>query len=81
MKPPKIGSLVVLHRHPSHRSPAGNEMSKGYDTIPNECGYHKAMWVMPGLGIVVDRREKYNRIFIHERYVWFEDYQLDLVRQ
>jgi hypothetical protein len=56
-------------------------MSKGYDTIPDECGYHKAMWVMPGLGIVVDRREKYNRILIHERYVWFEDYQLDLVRQ
>ena len=81
MKLPRIGSLVILHRHPSYRSTAGEEMSKGYDTLPNSYGYHKAVWVMLGVGIVVDRQDNYSRVLIHERYVWFEDHQFNVVRQ
>jgi len=77
----KVGSLVIIHRHPSHRSSGGEEMSKGYDTPPNAYGYHRAIWVMPGMGIVMERRENFNRVLIHERYVWFEDHQLDVVKK
>jgi hypothetical protein len=80
-RPPRLGSLVVVHRHPSNRSSAGDELSKGYDSPPNEHGFHRALWVMPGVGIVVERKENYSRVLIHERYVWFEDHQLDLLRR
>lgn len=56
-------------------------MSKGYDTLPNSYGYHKAVWVMLGVGIVVDRQDNYSRVLVHERYVWFEDHQFDVVRR
>ena len=56
-------------------------MAKGYDTLPNEYGYHRALWVMPGTGIVVEKDGFYSRVLIHERYVWFEDHQFDVVRR
>ena len=81
MKIPRIGSLVSLYPHPSHRSSTGEPMAKGYDSLPNEYGFHRALWVMPGTGIVVEKDGFYSRVLIHERYVWFEDHQFDVVRQ
>jgi hypothetical protein len=36
---------------------------------------------MPGTGIVVEKDGFYSRVLIHERYVWFEDHQFNVVRQ
>lgn len=83
MKVPRIGSLVSLHRHPSQRSSEGEPMAKGFggDVPPTQYGYHGVVWVMPGTGIVVEKEGIHSRVLIHERYVWFEDHQLDVVRR
>jgi len=79
MNVPEIGSLVYLYPHPSYVSPEGVRWAKGYDSPPNDYGYHRAVWVPPGLGVVVDKRSFFTRVLAHGKYAWFEAHQMDVV--
>ena len=63
----KSGDLVVIKA----RQKIG---AKGFTTFPGVYDYHEAVWVESGIGIIVESRDVFHKVFIHGRNVWFEHF-------
>lgn len=58
----------------------GDELVRGYKTFPGEYGFHGALWVEPGYGLVLEIRDNFLFVFIHSFQVWFESHQVSVLR-
>lgn len=71
MKTPEVGDMVCVVRRKLDAPGV-----KGFDSFPGIYGFHRAVWVAPGLGIVTEKSDTFARVLIHGVQVWFEDHQL-----
>lgn len=63
-----VGDLVKIYG----REPG----MKGFTSFPGKHGYHTAVWVGEGRGLVLEKKDTFYHVLVHGRLVWFEEYQL-----
>lgn len=74
----KVGDLARVV--PRTNYPGIGPAVKGWDTCPNQYGFHKPTWVGPVLALLLERRDVYWRILVPDgNAVWVEHYRIGRV--
>lgn len=74
MRSLKPGDLVTIQRpYPKSDAPG----IRGYKDYPGEYNYHTSLWVEgDSLGVMLESREPFARVLVHNTAVWFESYNI-----
>lgn len=55
--------------------------TKGYQSFPGEYGHHIAVWVKPGIGIILEVREEFVHALLNGGMVlWFDCYKVNVIK-
>jgi hypothetical protein len=74
-----VGNLVMINGHQRKLWGGEDELVRGYKTYPGVYGFHGAIWVEPGCGVVLGVKKEFIQVLIHSYFIWFEKTQLELV--
>ena len=57
----------------------GRSHAKCFDSFPGTYGFHRAVWIKPGIAFLVEERDTFCKVLVNEGLVWLEKHQLEFL--